>query len=155
MIALQPWEQRFMGKRWSDMPGSDEVARKLNFALWRRGLQIIVFDDDAKNGIRLKGSPTGRLPSLKSVKEKSMAGTREAKAKSLPAHMQRSYPLEEVLTLQEGVEKAARKAGMSLSKAAQMLGIRRTAFSRSEVTRSANKYVPHMVRFLEIMEERS
>ena len=35
---LAPWEMSFNGYRWKDMPGVNEDERKVNFALFRRGL---------------------------------------------------------------------------------------------------------------------
>lgn len=37
MTDLAPWEQRFRGLRWNQMPGSDPTEQRLNFALFRRG----------------------------------------------------------------------------------------------------------------------
>ena len=36
--SLRPWEMSFNGYRWRDMPGVNEDEKKVNFALFRRGL---------------------------------------------------------------------------------------------------------------------
>ena len=35
------WNERFKGKTWRDMPGSDEFEAKMNFFLFRRGLYVL------------------------------------------------------------------------------------------------------------------
>lgn len=38
--AVVEWHDEWLGRRWQDMPGPTEEFKKLNFALFRRGLLI-------------------------------------------------------------------------------------------------------------------
>lgn len=67
MTVIQPWEHRFRGKRWRDMPGACDVVRKLNFALFRRGMISIEeakFEerDDAEIASRIAAKQQKGIP---------------------------------------------------------------------------------------------
>jgi len=38
--AAANWDEEWRGRRWEDMPGPTEEFKKLNFALFRRGLLV-------------------------------------------------------------------------------------------------------------------
>lgn len=38
---MAPWRQRFLGLTWREMPGHNPIVKRLNFALYRRGLLIV------------------------------------------------------------------------------------------------------------------
>ncbi len=42
-----PWQQRFGGLRWQDMPGNDTVMKRINFFLFRRG--ELALDEEAQS----------------------------------------------------------------------------------------------------------
>lgn len=51
-LTLKPWEQRFNGRTWHDMPGSKKDDKRMNFALYRRGklteADIEAWEEDQK-----------------------------------------------------------------------------------------------------------
>lgn len=46
VVEIRPWEITWNGRTWRDMPGGDEMTRKCNFALYRRGLLDSEESDD-------------------------------------------------------------------------------------------------------------
>jgi hypothetical protein len=60
---LQPWQQPWNGKHWYDMPGQCEEMRKLNFYLFRNGLDKYIeayFEGGAEAQRKVHGDRTNR-----------------------------------------------------------------------------------------------
>ena len=156
MTELAPWQQRFRGLRWPDMPGSDSVAKKINFALWRRGLQAIICDDATESGIRLKGSITGHLPKLRKAEETPKEKTkRKPGPQGLPAHMLKQCNEVEMLSLLKRVKREASKARLTQGEAAILGGFPRNYMSPSCVRKAGKSAKERLERLLEILIQRN
>ena len=70
---MRPWEMEFNGRRWCDMPGSNDDDRKLNFFLYRRGkldVEEAAVEAEASEDYRDEAHGTARQPRLVLVAQK-------------------------------------------------------------------------------------
>jgi hypothetical protein len=167
-MIIQPWEQRFRGLRWKNMPGSTRDDQLINFFLFRRGLITVeemkeearpdTDEPDAERRLRNKYGfnrpkmirQRGGISRVERPRAKRKPGPN-----GLPSHMQKSATMEEVLATHDEVQRVAEAAGMSLRGAARFIGIRPTAFARSEMLKASVKTMERMKQFLTAMEERN
>lgn len=114
-----PWQHKFNGKGWEDMPGSDDVTKRMNFSLFRRG--ALVVDETGKvvrAGIRRKGQWRSRRKPTKPTKPKPAAdlepedadieGLREGEEDD-PAIRREKDALNSLLTSEEEDDPVARR----------------------------------------------
>lgn len=61
---MKPWQQTFCGKTWQDMPGADRERKRMNFALFRRGvisLDDVTIGEDGRSGMQRHAAGTGNV----------------------------------------------------------------------------------------------
>lgn len=79
---MKPWEMEFNGRRWCDMPGSNDDDRKLNFFLYRRGkldVEEAIVEAEVSEDYRDEKDGAAKLPRLVLVAQKRFGkmGTRK------------------------------------------------------------------------------
>lgn len=74
---LKPWQQPWKGKHWYDMPGQCEEMKKLNFFLWRHGLDQYVtayMEGGREEQRRIHNTRTSRRITLSAERAESETG---------------------------------------------------------------------------------